>query len=400
MIHVAVLGAGIMGCAVSLALARRGARVTLFESAPSACQGASRWNEGKIHLGYLYAADASLASARRVLSGGLAFKPLTERLIDAPLDDVTSREDDLYLVHRRSVVDADAVSRYYDAVSALVQAHPEADRYLAPAAAAAARRLSPGELGQVSDSPDIVAGFRVPERSVSTVWVADRLEAAVAAERRIEPRFGVRVAGVRTDAPNAGARLRLDTSQGPDGPFDRVVNATWEGRLAIDATRGLPPPPAWSLRYRRSLFVRTSRGVSLPSVVVAVGPFGDVKNYDGRALYLSWYPAGLAAEGSAVSPPAVAPLAPADRAGLIAAVLSSLGSVLPSIRALDGCLETVGVEGGWVYAAGCGPLDDPRSTLHRRDRIGVVRDGAYVSIDTGKYSMAPWIAEEVAHELL
>ena len=72
--------------------------------------GASRWNEGKIHLGYLYAADPSLATARRVLDGGLAFKPLTERLIGQSLDAVTSPVDDIYLVHRRSVVDADAMA--------------------------------------------------------------------------------------------------------------------------------------------------------------------------------------------------------------------------------------------------------------------------------------------------
>ena len=56
-------------------------------------------------------------------------------------------------------------------------------------------------------------------------------------------------------------------------------------------------------------------------------------------------------------------------------------------------------EGGWVYAAGRGALDDPRSTLHRRDRTGVVRDGRYLSIDTGKYSMAPWIADRLAADL-
>ena len=51
MMHVAVLGAGIMGCSAALCLARRGARVTLLDAAPRPCVGASRWNEGKIHLG-------------------------------------------------------------------------------------------------------------------------------------------------------------------------------------------------------------------------------------------------------------------------------------------------------------------------------------------------------------
>jgi glycine/D-amino acid oxidase-like deaminating enzyme len=397
--HVAVLGAGIMGCSTALCLARRGFRVTLVDAAPMPCVGASRWNEGKIHLGYLYAADPSLATARRVLDGGLAFKPLIERLIGQSLEAVTSPIDDTYLVHRRSVVDAEAMARYYADVSALVREHPGAGDYLSPAARASAERLSASELAAVCDTPEIVAGFRVPERSVSTVWIADRLVAAVAAEPRIEGRWGVRVTGVRRPEAGADAPMHVDTSEGLDGPYDWVVNALWDGRLGVDSARGLPPPATWSHRFRRSLFVRASRPVSVPSAVIGVGPFGDVKNYNGRDLYLSWYPAGLAVEGTAVAPPPVPPLDDAARTDLIESVLARLGAMLPSVAALRPLLETVQVEGGWVYAAGRGALDDRHSTLHRRDRAGIFRDGRYLSIDTGKYSMAPWIAERVADDL-
>ena len=50
------------------------------------------------------------------------------------------------------------------------------------------------------------------------------------------------------------------------------------------------------------------RVVDVPSAIVAVGPFGDVKNYNGRDFYLSWYPLGLVAEGSEVAPPEPVPL--------------------------------------------------------------------------------------------
>ena len=64
---VAVLGAGIMGGATALFLARRGVRVVLFDAAAEPFCGASRWNEGKIHLGFLYSGDPSLRTARRLL---------------------------------------------------------------------------------------------------------------------------------------------------------------------------------------------------------------------------------------------------------------------------------------------------------------------------------------------
>jgi len=398
-IHVAVLGAGIMGTATALSLARRRVRVTLFDAAPRACDGASRWNEGKIHLGYLYAGDASLETARRLLDGGLAFKGLVERLIGRSIDEATSPCDDVYVVHRRSIVDAGAAEAYYHAVSALVRENPAAATYLAPAQDARAVRLSPADLEAIADPAQVVAGFRVPERSVSTRWIADRLVEALAAEPCIEPRFATPVRGLQRRGSGADAPLDVVTAAGTDGPFDAVVNALWEGRLAVDATMGVPPPVTWSHRFRRALFVRTTRVVDVPNVVIATGPYGDVKNYTGRDLYVSWYPAGLAAEGSAVVPPAVTPLDPADEARLADDVLASLGAILPGVASLRSAIASIEINGGWVYAAGRGALDDPRSTLHRRDRAGILREGSYLSVDTGKYSIAPWLAERIAREL-
>ena len=58
--------------------------------------------------------------------------------------------------------------------------------------------------------------------------------------------------------------------------------------------------------------------------------------------------------------------------------------------------QAVQFEGGWVYACGQGALSDPASTLHRRVSANIHRAGGYISIDTGKYSIAPWLAEQVA----
>lgn len=393
--HVAVLGAGIMGCATSLFLARRGVRVTLFDAAAAPFTGASRWNEGKIHLGYLYAADASLATARRMLAGGLAFKSLTEQLIGSSLDAVVSGHDETYAVHRASVTSVAATAHYFDAVSALVSGHPEAHGYLTPHASGPVHRLSAADLAHTFDPREIVAGFRVPERSVSTAWVADRFVAAVAAEGHIEPRMATTVIGV-AEGPGAGTRWRVRTSAGDDGPFDAVVNALWQGRLAVDATAGLAPPVTWSHRYRLSAFVRTRRDVEVPSTVICTGPFGDVKSYTRRDFYLSWYLAGLRAESHAAAPLAPPALAAPERASVIEEILTRLGSIVPAVRTLANAVDEARLEGGWVYAAGQGSLADPTATLHRRDLIGIQNRGSYLSVDTGKYSVAPSLALQVA----
>ena len=128
-LHVAVLGAGIMGASTSLFLARRGARVTLFDAAKAPFSGASRWNEGKIHLGFLYAADPSLRTARRILPGGLAFRRLVEDLVGRSLEPAITPGDDLYLVHRDSVTVSLFVrtARAVDVPSAVVGTGPYGD---------------------------------------------------------------------------------------------------------------------------------------------------------------------------------------------------------------------------------------------------------------------------------
>ncbi len=116
-LHIAVLGAGIMGSSIALFLARRGANVSLFDAAHAPFTGASRWNEGKIHLGFLYAGDRSLRTAQRLLPGGLAFKDLVEELTGQSLDNVTSPSDDIYLVHKESVVDSTDMARRFQSIS-------------------------------------------------------------------------------------------------------------------------------------------------------------------------------------------------------------------------------------------------------------------------------------------
>src|SRR3954451_16707955 len=61
--RVGVLGGGLQGCCVALALAERGVHVTLFDQNEMLLSRTAIANAGKIHLGYMYANDPSLATA-------------------------------------------------------------------------------------------------------------------------------------------------------------------------------------------------------------------------------------------------------------------------------------------------------------------------------------------------
>ena len=397
---VAVLGAGIMGSSVALLLAGRNIRSVLIDAAPAPFSRASRWNEGKIHLGYLYGADPSLATARRLIPGGLKFKTLIERILGRPLraNEVTDHNDTV-LIDRRSVVSADSAFAIAQRVSELTLEHSDASEYFVRLEDNQPRRLTRRELEGRYDCSDIVAGYEVPERSVSTGLVADSYLDVLASCALIERAMNHRVHSVFKS--NAGAGRWVVETVTPAGtketlgPFDAVVNALWEGRGEIDASVGVVHSETWTHRFRVSLFARTTAPVDLKNTVIAVGPFGDLKNYDGRSLYLSWYETGLLASGHELRPPEVVPLRAADETRIADATLDNLGTIIPRLRSLRSQIESFEVRGGWVYASGRGELSNPTSGLHRRDRIGLVWKDGYFSIDTGKYSMAPWIATQV-----
>jgi hypothetical protein len=388
-----------MGSSLALFLARRGVQVTLIDKAAQPLTAASRWNEGKIHLGYLYSADQSLRTADALLPGGLSFKRLTEELIGCSLERATTQEDDLYLVHRESVVTPDVVGRYFEEVSTRARSHPDGSDYFVNLAEAKIRALSSRQLETLADTRRVVAGFRVPERSVSTNWIADRYVEALAAEPGIQLVLNTRVIAARPVEDSLDGCWHLNSKPILRGSFDYVINALWEGKLLVDVKAGLNPEAGWSHRYRLAVFVHTSRELDVQNAVVAVGPFGDVKNYTGRDFYLSWYPVGLVAQGEALSPPALPDFGRLLSDSIIESVAGELGSLIPAVTKIIANGQTKLVEGGWVFAIGQGALSNPLSTLHRRHEFGFRRRGSYVSVDTGKYSVAPWLARRIVDEL-
>jgi hypothetical protein len=137
----------------------------------------------------------------------------------------------------------------------------------------------------------------------------------------------------------------------------------------------------------------------MPCVIVATGPFGDIKNYNRRDFYLSWYPEGLRVDSKLVEPPAPDDLNEHGTQNKVAAIFDRLQDYIPMVGSIRENIEHLRLEGGWVFAAGQGALSDPASTLHRRRDFGLFRLGRYISVDTGKYSTAPWMAQKLANDI-
>lgn len=398
--RIAILGAGIMGSSLALYLARKGADVTLFDKAVEPFSAASRWNEGKIHMGYIYAADKSMQSAQKVLTGGLKFQSLVEELLGSSIEHVVTQHDDIYLCHRNSVVSPKAMELYMNKVTELLNAQSDLDQYFADSSSRQVVPLTDSELMEISGSNDIIAGFRVPEYSVQTTWIADRFVEAIYAQKHIKLQMGTLIKSVMPSDENNDDLWDIHTSSGVFGSYDYVINALWEGRMAIDQTVGLEPSGVWSNRFRQSLFVRTAKPINTPSTIIATGPFGDIKNYNGRDFYLSWYPDGLRADSTDIVPPDLDSIYMPSQEFLSNSIFDHLQTYLPWVQRIRENAEQIRLKGGWVFAAGRGKLSDPSSSLHQRYDYGIIRHGTYISIDTGKYSTAPFMAKSLADTLI
>ena len=394
--RVAVLGAGLQGSAIALELGRRGVDVDLVERADEAMTGASAHNEGKVHLGYVYANDPSRRTARTMIEGALEFAPLLRRWL-GDLDDVVVADPFRYAVHRDSLLTVEEVEAHFAdchaiALELLDGREPDyfgADPRVAP------RRLSPADLAEHFHPATVSAAYATTEVAVDPLSLARAVRRALADH----PRIRLRVAtAVRAVTPlDDGALVHTDRA---DDRYDHVVNALWDGRLAVDETAGVAASRPWL--YRMKYFVRLEPSVSVPSTTILLGPFGDVVTYADGQAFLSWYPAGRLGTSAALSPPSWDTelddvLAKEVRMGVVA----GLADVVPAVGRLpEADLAEGRVLGGVIFAHGHTDIDDPASVLHERHEIGPVSHGRFHSVDTGKLTMAPRFARLLADRIL
>jgi glycine/D-amino acid oxidase-like deaminating enzyme len=395
---VGVLGAGFQGTCVALELASRGIEVDLFDVEHAPVTQAGYVNEGKIHLGLVYANEPSARTAATMIRGALSFnRHLTRWLAGADLGALLSSPF-FYVVHRGSMVDLDRIRSHYHRVSAIVEQLGGGD-YLGHVVGFVSRELHRRDWSTLFDDERVEAVFQTEERAIDPIGVALLMRDAIAASPRIRFRGGVRVIGVAEN--RRGVAVHVAGSRQAE-VYDHVVNCLWADRIAVDETIGLTPPRQWIYRFKYGIRIRSmDRGQTVPSSTVVLGRYGDVVQYLGGEVYLSWYPVCLAGSSLAKTPPNWPREPDAERSASIArGSVAALSALCPSLRPLTQ-LDPVKmrVRGGIIFAWGSSDIDHRESLLHERHEIGPVSHGRYHSVDTGKYTCAPLFAVDVADRI-
>ncbi|MCG8460517.1 MAG: FAD-binding oxidoreductase [Holophagales bacterium] len=395
---ICVLGAGIQGSCLALALARRGYGVDLVDRRDRPMSGTSVNTEGKIHLGFVYANDPRRETHRLMIRGSLSFALGLRRIAEIEPSLYSSGVRFLYAVPRESQLDVAAIEAHFQQVERDVRSIQSTmgPDYLGRRLDRVVRPLSTAELGRHFAPDTVQAAFETAEEAVDTLALAARLRDAIAANPRIRF-FGSTRAIDGSIESDSCVRLILDLGgERREERYPIAVNCLWAGRLALDAKLGLAPERPWLYRFKAG--IRWTSGAprtSIPTVTLVHGPFGDVVNYGRGTFYASWYPSFKLAETQGLDGNHLyAALDRVDGQELAREGVRALARYVPGLHPVLEAPPRFQVGGGVIFSWGSTDIDDPRSGLHERWRIGPNRYGPYLSVDTGKYTMAPLFALE------
>jgi hypothetical protein len=347
--------------------------------------------------------DHTLATAKTMMTGALAFAPFLERYLGQPPHSLSVSIPATYIVHRDSQHSADNVCAYLRTVHDLIKEASDGRKqaYFGKDLTAPLRSWSAAEKAAQFNEDFAVAAISTPEIAINPIALAQKLRECIDAHPLIEVRLSRTVTGAGPERD----QIRV-LSEGQDGysrdGFDYVVNALWDGRLALNDALGFRANRPWLHRLKYGVSFRLPADVRPPpSATFVLGPFGEVVTYGDGIIYLTWYPECLQAISTEVTPPdwetyAREPL----RSQIITGTLRALSAIVPALRDLDAAsLPEVSVKGGAIVAWGKTDIYDPASELHRRFEIGVTSEGRFFSVDPGKLTMAPYFAELCAEQI-
>lgn len=389
--RVAVLGAGLTGCSAALRLAELGCAVDLLDKASVPMTGASLHNEGKLHLGYIYAAEPTPRTYRTVADGSLRFFDLIERLTSVPWTRYRRSRGFVYIVPSDSQIGANALLEHF----ATVGSHVEERRRQLGVDVPMSGSWSPMPRERLSVfSNDIVEAINTEEIGVDTHGIASVVAAAVLTSQAICFTPNTKVVGAERHSTGTYA---IETADGVLGPYNGVVNALWENRVHVDSTIGLSSTLPWLWRWKAAISITGSIEPELPSTTALVGPYGDFVEYGRSRSYISWYPECMVGmTGRLGMDPLGDVVEGLNENEILELSVKGMSSLLPAVESIPDLRRRARVGGGYIMALGTSDIDDPDSTLHERHRIGPQARDMWVTVETGKYCTAPMFGVQSA----
>lgn len=392
-----VLGAGIQGCCAALVLSKLGFQVRLYDKSSALMNRASANQEGKIHLGFVYARDESMITARTMIEHALHFAPALESLIGTAIDWAPHLSKRFYCgIHRDSSLTMDEHIVHFNTLEKIYEEVSD-DKNLHYLGRRPKRIWSMDTQFRFSGS-SMVHAVHSEETAVHPGWMRKVIVTAVEQNPEI-------TTFVRHDVEHVEKLDQTFTVSGKNmegawkSTADIVVNCLWEGKHRIDKELQRDQSSDWITRVKYGFLLdSTPQFRDLPSLIITHGPFGDIVNYPyDNSIYVTWYPSCLAYIGQTDRLPDAWEAVCEGRhpPGLVGRMLeesiANLSEYVPPLKQL----KLKQIMAGAIMGNGKTDISDRESGLHRRHGIGVDASDGYYSIFTGKYTSGPANAIEL-----
>ena len=388
---IAIIGAGIQGSCLALSLANQGIKSTLIDkSIPM--QAASLRNEGKIHLGFVYALDNNGSTRELMLKGALHFAPLIEKWCGKiNWQEFVSGEFN-YAVMPDSLASIHQIEKSYSELQSMLNSYRDLDLHYM------GKHLSYFWKKNIDlTSSPIINGQKISDfYKTEEVSVDPRLFSKFICERLLINNL-ITIKNntfVKSIKQKSNFELSIiDNNRQSLIEADIVVNCAWEDREKLDNYIGITNDNT-NYRVKHQILVKPKLDFQhLEPVTMVLGPYGDLVPWKDGLVYISWYPEGRTYFGS--TPPQELE----NKALALEVAIKSLKVMEEMFPILKGS-SIISSLPGVILAKGKADVDKKESALHTRNLIGVSDYKGWISIDTGKFTTAPFFAEEAKNLIL
>lgn len=404
--RIGIIGGGLAGCLTALELARQGFPVEIFEKNTEILRESSYFNEGKVHLGFLYANDSTRATSKLMAEGATYFRQTILDLTGFDVSEALSTPF-LYALHRDSLVSPERFEAHlknciHDFKEA-VSNNPRNSGYVNGKSKVGFEVLEKSTWSMDLNQEEIDRVYLTDEFGVDPRRLANEVTRAVSDEPAVKVHYQSRVNEIKKTKKGKWSLLDTAGNLLGNSDFDLLVNASWSDLLRLDSQLGLSLPQEWSYRYK--LGNRIHRAVSaneINSVTMVLGAFGDIVNYGSQGgVFMSWYPSGrLLMTDDIELPDLNQPEFSETRQRAFEESKQVWEGLSNRFKAMQIDASEVDIRGGVILASGRIDVDDSRSPLHSRINVGITSQGSYYSLNTGKYTLAPMLALKMANLLI
>jgi hypothetical protein len=405
---VIIVGAGLQGLSIALALAHHNIPSTILEKNSHAMRAASYGNEGKIHLGFVYAMDETLKTGRKMLLGALSFSHLLEKWAGSFNWDRFKTSPFLYGVMQDSLVNEAYLKTYYTKLSQEVSTtlnqlnipYEYLKENLTPFFY---EKLPPAEQIFKFNPEKLSSYILTNEKSIDTrLFSIDLLE-----KIKQIPMITLKCDHelVHAKETHQGYMLRVQTKEHVyEEQADIVINCAWYNRTKLDDMI-IPSQKLhtekYSYRIKHRVLAKPNIDTRLKHPITMVqGPYGDVVPFSDGTVYLSWYPQCRTYIDHL--PPSIkdTPLKEIEEIGHNC--IHAISEILPELKnsTMIECSPCIIVAKAEQKSEEIHDINHPKSDLHQRSQAGPICYKKWWSVDTGKLTLAPYYANETVKQII